>query len=106
LEGFSGTAKVEIKSASYDQAVEVGAGGRFVVLGGVVITIPSDPVEASDFSGDGTVDFNDFLSFAQNFGKSSDDSDFNARIDITQDGKVDFADFLAFAQQFGKQVGG
>ncbi|MCZ6632392.1 MAG: hypothetical protein O7G87_03240 [bacterium] len=69
-------------------------------------TIPSDPVEAADFSGDGTVDFNDFLFFAQNFGKSSDDSDFNARIDITQDGKVDFADFLAFAQQFGKQVGG
>jgi hypothetical protein len=106
LDGFTGTAKVEIKSASYDNPVTVGSGGQFVVIGGAVVTIPSDPVEASDFSGDGTVDFSDFLTFAQNFGKSSSDSDFNTRIDLNQDGSVDFADFLAFAQQFGKSTGG
>ncbi len=110
LDGFTGPTQVTLKSASYDTPVTVGTGGAFVVLGGgasvLPPTIPEDPVEASDFSGDGKVDFNDFLDFAKNFGRNTADSDFNTRIDLNQDGSVDFNDFLAFARQFGKSVGG
>ena len=76
-----------------------------MTIGGTV-SVPEDPVEASDFSGDGKVDFSDFLTFAQNFGKKTGDVDFNARIDLDGDGTVGFSDFLIFAQNFGKMVGG
>ena len=52
----------------------------------------------SDFDGDGSVNFNDFLAFAGAFGSSE------AAFDLSGDGKVDFSDFLLFAQDFGKQV--
>ncbi len=67
--------------------------------------IPEDPVEASDFNGDGIVNFNDFVSFAQNFGKGPDNEDFNSRFDLDENGAVGFSDFVLFSQSFGKQVG-
>ena len=100
---------MEIKTASYDSPIEVGPGGSFVVIGGVAATtpvVPEDPIEAANFTGDGEVGFNDFLIFAQNFGKGSADADFNARIDLDGDGEVGFSDFLKFVLQFGKKVGG
>ncbi len=69
-------------------------------------TYPTDPLARSDFSGNGTVDFPDFLAFANAFGKKSTDSDFNARIDLNDDGSVNFPDFLVFARLFGQKVGG
>ena len=109
LDGFVEQTRVDLSSASFNTSVEVGPGGAFVVIGGVAGSggvIPEDPVEASDFSGDGTVDFNDFLTFAQNFGKRTGDADYNARIDLDQDGTVGFSDFLKFVQNFGQSVGG
>jgi Ca2+-binding EF-hand superfamily protein len=69
-------------------------------------TYPTDPLARSDFSGNGTVDFPDFLAFANAFGKNSTDSDFNARIDLNDDGSVNFPDFLVFARLFGQKVVG
>lgn len=60
----------------------------------------SGPITA-DFDGSGTVDFNDFISFAQQFGKKSDAPDFDVKFDLNQSGAIDFADFISFAQQFG-----
>ncbi|MCZ6632181.1 MAG: Ig-like domain-containing protein, partial [bacterium] len=107
LSGFTGTTKVEIKSASFDTPVEVGTGGIFVVIGSASgSVVPEDPIEASDIDGDGQVGFSDFLSFAQGFGRDSTNSDFNPRLDLDGDGNIGFSDFIKFAQNFGKSVGG
>ena len=63
---------------------------------------PPEPGVAADFNGDGSVDFSDFIAFAQNFGRSEGDANFDARFDLSGDGSVDFSDFIAFAQQFGQ----
>ena len=49
---------------------------------------------------DGKVDFQDFLSLANNFGR--DDHWISWRTgDLNGDGRVDFADFLILARNFG-----
>lgn len=58
------------------------------------------PITA-DFDGSGRVDFPDFLSFAQQFGKGLGDIGFDAKFDLDGSGRVDFGDFVSFAQQFG-----
>jgi DNA-binding beta-propeller fold protein YncE len=63
-----------------------------------------DNVAASDFDGSGTVDFPDFVIFAQGFGKSGTDPDFDMRLDLNGNGAVDFPDFVIFAQNFGKST--
>ena len=62
-------------------------------------------IKTSDFDGDGTVGFADFIQFAQNFGKRLGDPDFDTMYDLNDDGAVDFPDFIQFAQNFGKMVG-
>ena len=62
-------------------------------------TVTVTPPPASDFSGDGVVDFSDFFQFADVFGKSvSGDA---AHFDLNSDGVVDFSDFFIFADAFG-----
>ena len=70
---------------------------------------PGSPVDpggvcvpgTGDFNGNGTVDFNDFIILATNFGMegSADQGDLDCS------GNVDFLDFLGFAQNFGQEVG-
>ena len=55
------------------------------------------------------VGFDDFFAFANNFGKTDADTDWDVAFDIGSpsgdpDGKVDFDDFFAFADNFGKIV--
>ena len=57
---------------------------------------------SADFNGDGSVDFSDFLAFAQQYGRSEGDEGYDARFDLNGNGSVDFQDFLAFAQQYGQ----
>ena len=64
------------------------------------ITIEAPP--SSDFDGDGTVGFPDFILFAKAFGTTSVDDDFDLRFDLNGDGTVDFGDFLTFAKSFGQ----
>ena len=54
-----------------------------------------------DFSGDGRVDFTDFLLFVQQFGLSQSDEGYDARYDLDNDGTIGFGDFLIFANAFG-----
>ncbi len=63
---------------------------------------PPEPGTAADFNSDGKVDFSDFIAFAQNFGRSDGDANYDAKFDLTGDDRVDFSDFIAFAQQFGQ----
>ncbi|MGA1195683.1 MAG: DUF1573 domain-containing protein [Candidatus Latescibacterota bacterium] len=65
------------------------------------ITVAQPPVTSipqADINGNGIIDFPDFLTFAQSFGKPHTILDFN------QNGTVDFPDFLIFAQSFGQSV--
>lgn len=63
---------------------------------------PPEPGTSADFDGNGKVDFSDFIAFAQNFGRSDGDENYDAKFDLTGDDRVDFSDFIAFAQQFGQ----
>ncbi len=55
-----------------------------------------------DLNGDGAVDFEDFVLFAQKFGRESDDDGYDARFDLDGDGAIGFSDFLIFANAFGQ----
>ena len=59
---------------------------------------------ASDFDGDGTVGFADFLQFVEQFGLNQEDEAYQARFDLDSDGVIGFGDFLIFANNFGKKV--
>ena len=58
-----------------------------------------------DFDGNGTVEFPDFLLFVAQFGKSSSDDGFDARMDLDSNGTIDFQDFLSFVAAFGSKSG-
>ena len=58
----------------------------------------------SDFDGDGTVGFPDFLLFVEQFGFSREDEAYQARFDLDGDGMIGFSDFLIFVNSFGKKV--
>ncbi len=64
--------------------------------------LDAQETKSADFDGNGTVDFTDFLTFVQGFGKSADQADFNANLDLDGNGTIDFSDFLIFVNAFGK----
>jgi hypothetical protein len=67
--------------------------------------VGSEPLEiTADFSGNGTVDFADFVQFASRFGTKSGEARFESQYDLSGNGEVDFQDFISFARQFGKSV--
>lgn len=61
-------------------------------------------VYAADLNSNGEVEFSDFLTFAESFGKSVGDDGFIQRHDFDNDDKIDFSDFLLFAQEFLKNA--
>ncbi len=63
--------------------------------------LDAQETKSADFDGNGTVDFTDFLTFAQGFGKSAGQADFNAKLDLDGNGTIDFPDFLLFVSAFG-----
>ena len=54
-----------------------------------------------DFDGDGAVGFTDFILFAQKFGATQTDSEYDPIYDLDSDGQIGFGDFLTFASGFG-----
>lgn len=67
--------------------------------------LAAQETDPADFNGDGVVDFSDFLLFAQGYGKSAGQADFNAKLDLDSDGTIDFDDFLRFVNAFGGSSG-
>lgn len=63
-------------------------------MGGISSISGQETPSPADFNGDGTVDFSDFVVFAQAFGSADPQFDLNAN------GSVDFPDFLVFTQAF------
>ena len=69
LQDFQGETKVNLSAALLASGnIDLGPGGVFVVIGGTESAIPTDPLERSDFSGDGKFGFEDFITFAGAFG--------------------------------------
>ena len=63
-----------------------------------------DTASISDFDGDGTIGFGDFVKFAAKVGLSQGDVGYDAQYDLNDDAEIGFADFLIFAENFGKEV--
>lgn len=63
--------------------------------------LDAQETKSADFDGNGAVDFTDFLTFAQGFGKSSGQDGFNEKLDLDGNGTIDFSDFLLFVNAFG-----
>ena len=57
-----------------------------------------------DFNGDGSVNFNDFIAFAQKYGSGEGDADYDAKYDLDGSNDIGFIDFVQFAQAYGKPV--
>ena len=56
---------------------------------------------SADFTGDGKVDFNDFLEFVAAYGKAPGQDGYDARMDLdSSGGAIDFIDFLAFVNAY------
>ncbi len=68
-------------------------------------TPPTPSMLPGDFDGNGAVEFPDFLLFVAQFGKSSSDDGFDARMDLDSNGTIDFQDFLSFVAAFGSKSG-
>ncbi len=68
-------------------------------------TPPTPTTLTGDFDGNGAVEFQDFLLFVAQFGKSSSDDGFDARMDLDGNGTVEFQDFLLFVAAFGSKSG-
>ncbi len=66
---------------------------------------PTPSMLPGDFDSSGEVDFTDFLLFVAQFGKSSSDDGFDARMDLDSNGTIDFTDFLNFVAAFGSKSG-
>ena len=60
---------------------------------------------ASDFDGNGMVDFEDFFLFAAAFGTRKGEAGFSAKYDLDGNGTIGFDDFFLFATDFGKNAG-
>ncbi len=59
---------------------------------------------AGDVNGDGIVDINDLALFAQAFGTTKEDTNYDPRCDFNDDGKVDGVDLIILSYNFGERL--
>ena len=62
------------------------------------------PGPITDFDGDGTIGFGDFLLFAAAFGRGQGDAGYDAKYELDEDGAVGFSDFVIFSRAFGNNT--
>ncbi|MDP6042544.1 MAG: cohesin domain-containing protein [Candidatus Latescibacteria bacterium] len=79
---------------------EQGAIRESTIQNGTITVVAQ--IHMSDFSGDGQINFQDFILFAQHMGGIKGDTRYNARFDLNANDRIDFSDFIQFAQAFGK----
>ncbi len=79
-----------------------GKNGLDHVVGHRSISMKFNQGKTDDFTGNGKVEFADFLQFASHFGKRTTIEGWDVRFDLDGDGEVGFTDFLSFAAVFGK----
>ena len=64
------------------------------------------PIAAGDFSGDGTIGFDDFFLFADALGLTIVHPAWDPVFDLDADGRISFEDFFIFAELFQADQGG
>ena len=95
----------EVLSVSFSPDDKILASGSYdgtILLWDMSEWLQPRPSANSDFDGDGTVGFPDFLLFVEQFGFSREDEAYQARYDLDGDGIIGFGDFLIFVNAFGK----
>lgn len=102
VEGFADSAEVVITQISFN-TVESGEVIQRVHSAVIISAEAAQPSLPGDFSGDGAVDFSDFFLFADQFGRSANDPDWDPLYDLSGNGEVDFSDFFLFADAFGRE---
>ena len=95
VSGVPGTVTVQASVANAELAT---------VSVNVKTSVSPELIRASDFNGDGKVEFSDFLDFVSHFGKGAGDADYESKFDLDGDQLVGFNDFLLFVQSFGQSV--
>ena len=97
-ESYTGT--ITITSDDVDEpTLTVDLSGAGFDPGEVSILVDADGnTIVGDFDASGTVNFDDFFIFADNFGQA----DFTPATDLDASGAVNFDDFFIFADNFGK----
>ena len=70
----------------------------------ILFLATSIQIQAQTLSTPKTVDFEDFIAFAQAFNAKKGDSNFDAVADLNDNGQVDFNDFIGFTAIFGKTL--
>jgi hypothetical protein len=96
-----GTLAPEETVAKLKLGVRIGDGLVIEQVGGGADATKTDQI-AEDFSGDGKVNFDDFVMFAAAFGKRSGMSGYQAAFDLDGDGQIAFPDLVVFARAFGE----
>jgi len=80
---------------------------HFSIYGVQTETVGSeDGAPNPDLTGNGFVDFDDFLLFAGAFGSRPGDGNWNPQADLDENDSINFDDFLLFAGSFGKPAAG
>ena len=67
-------------------------------------SVRAQTAEDCDFDRSGTVDFGDFVLFAQAFGAQEGQEGYLSAFDLDGSGRVDFPDFATFAGLFGERA--
>jgi hypothetical protein len=86
-------AEILIKSLHFDF--------EYANIDKATVRIVSGQKKTGDIDGNGQVGFSDFIIFAQGYGTTSGDSNFDSTLDFDPDGKIGFSDFLIFANAYG-----
>ena len=77
--------------------------GQFEVFADPLsLTFSRQPGLRTDFDGNGSVGFQDFLLFASHYGYAAGHANYDARYDLDGDGRIGFGDFLIFVQDYGR----
>ena len=77
--------------------------GQFEVFAEpLVLTFARQAGLRTDFDGNGSVGFQDFLLFASHYGYAAGHANYDVRYDLDGDGQIGFGDFLIFVQDYGQ----
>jgi hypothetical protein len=103
LEAFTDSAHVTISQVGFNTLDR----GEVVESSHVTASIYSTDVSPNlvgDFNRDSVVDALDFFLFADNFGRTRADADWDATYDLSGNGEIDFSDFFILGNQFGLEA--
>ena len=97
----------ELRNKLFEATVDMGSPGKDNIYGHGRLDLSQIGITPSvshpgDFDGDLDVDILDLLAFAEVYGLTSSDSNYDARMDMDNNGVIDVLDLLLFSEVYGK----